>query len=611
MFFRCLPIAAFAAAVVAILAAGDVHGQEGTKDRYMPPDFSKRLLKVESTLLTREDGDAIAAQLAALASNPSLEEVSYSLREKALALAFTLDPVHRETRRTHSALSAGKTLPESVVTVPEIARSLAEAAESLAHEDESTDESRLRAYLLAIAIEADPEGQEESRKAFAEAAGKAGVTGWQKIVKLRPGAEPFLPEDVVVVPNVGNPSSDPGPGVDSVDDIQKLGFARSSASSHALTTRRIGPKGDRTTVTKFSKVTASVDLMDSAEREPRLRLSGFVLGGNTRGFRSLSLMQMLRTRHRDWPPRADVEVDFEQRDFGIPGRSCELAVALAADALKSGDEPASNVIPLGSVEKDGDLTASTDYGQLISTIPEESSNFVLVAPLAVESDLVDFAVEGNFELLARYQFFLAGSVDEAARIASGTPGENVLRAMLEFGQIQDALPEGFGLSQLREEKVYTRLQRVVALSPNHASAAVLLRAAEKNLPPSLSLRGSLRVLGDVMEPWQPVYKFVESPKVKKADEKKLAQLREDIAGVATGLDNAMESLARPVRQLAVSAQSLTAKAENYVQLIERGSGRAADVRDEIIRDAQSLKAGIDELLIAAVLPGGGGSRSPR
>ena len=119
--------------------------------------------------------------------------------------------------------------------------------------------------------------------------------------------------------------------------------------------------------------------------------------------------------------------------------------------------------------------------------------------------------EGRIDLLLRHQTFIAGSVSEAERLVSSSPDESLQRVKLEFGQIQDAMDGEVSVEDLKEAKVFERLQRVVTLAPNHASAAILLRTAEGNLPDTFSSRGALRVLGQVIRSWGEVTSVIESP----------------------------------------------------------------------------------------------------
>ena len=93
-----LPIA------MAIFAAwfhvpGVLPAQEGpdvSLRSFASPDFSKRLIRMESVILGSEDRGDLVSLLVALAVNPSLDAVAAPLREKALALALQINPVDRD-----------------------------------------------------------------------------------------------------------------------------------------------------------------------------------------------------------------------------------------------------------------------------------------------------------------------------------------------------------------------------------------------------------------------------------------------------------------------------------------------------------------------------------
>ena len=567
------------------------------EDDYAAPDFSKKLFAVESTLLTRENRGELADLLAGLAFHPSYIEVPTPLREKAIALALNIDPVHREARRAHKDLldEKGPTPFEegSAMTVSEIAAALVKAAQELGSGDLSKDEAILRAYLLAVAMEADPEGIENGRALFREAVRAAGISGWKEAVTIREGEENLFPSLDEPAPSPGNPA--PGEDGGIAAEIRALGFALAESNAHALSIRRSGKRGDRSSVTKFSPLHATVELRDALDRGPQLRLGEVVFGANGRGFRPQSVMALVRARHPTWPARADVVVDFENRDFGLPGRLAELPVALAVDALMSGDEPASNVIAMGALERDGTLGPSANYADVLSSIPSAADAFFLVIPKDAERDLVDFALEGKLDFLVEKQVFLAGSLKEAALLASADPGKNLQRARLEFGQVQDALEDGVDVEALKSESVQSRLQNVIALAPGHASADILLRVADQNLPERLSFRGSLRVMGEILRPWKRVGEHVSAPLGRVIEAAESESLRDSNTATAQRLAAFEGKLSPQLEDVHDAASGLVSVADDFLTLQERGSSRTMQVRAELLKNWQELLAEFDRL----------------
>ena len=343
-----------------------------------------------------EVGEDLVALLVALAVNPSLDTVAAPLREKALVLALQLNPVDRDARRALSALSR-QMLPEDVnaedaVPVPEIAELIVERAGKLDLPDQSKDESTLRAYLLAVAIEADAEGGEKWKTAMREAATLAGVKDWQGAVKERNDTNLLFGSASTVIPEVTPSPEDPAV---SLPDFSTLGFALPSAATHALSSRRFNSRSKMPSETKFSRLTANLELANSEEKQPSLRVEGGMTGSGQRGFQPMRLMSFVRSRYPDWSPQANVVLKFEKKDFGQPGKVAELPVVLALLALMSGDEPVSNVLPLGGVESDGKLATIFGLGDLLVKMPDEATQNFLVVPAEAELDLVDLANRGS------------------------------------------------------------------------------------------------------------------------------------------------------------------------------------------------------------------------
>ncbi|MEM0897996.1 MAG: hypothetical protein AAGJ79_14055, partial [Verrucomicrobiota bacterium] len=199
---------------------------------------------------------------------------------------------------------------------------------------------------------------------------------------------------------------------------------------------------------------------------------------------------------------------------------------------------------------------------------------------------------------------------EAARLATASPAESFQRALLEFGQIQDVLGPGATLASLRAEGTVERLRNIVAQSPNHATAAVLLRAAEGKLPARFSGRGTLRILNSHLRAWKEVIDSIslEDPQVSTQATEELLAINERFTEQLATL-KAQSSLR--VDPLITSAEELANLAGKTLAYRERGSTRLKETREDCLLRWQefSVEAGeLDETIDQPSRPGGSSGR---
>ncbi|MFA5193225.1 MAG: hypothetical protein WC740_21155, partial [Verrucomicrobiia bacterium] len=94
-------------------------------------------------------------------------------------------------------------------------------------------------------------------------------------------------------------------------------------------------------------------------------------------------------------------------------------------------------------------------------------------------------------MLWSIQILSVNTLDDAAALARMDKSQTVSSALLSFYQIQKSLGPNAPTAWLRSQNIYTALQQVLQLAPNHLSAEYMLKAANNELPTTLSLSSSL------------------------------------------------------------------------------------------------------------------------
>jgi len=116
---------------------------------------------------------------------------------------------------------------------------------------------------------------------------------------------------------------------------------------------------------------------------------------------------------------------------------------------------------------------------------------VIAIPEANKENLNDLAVLYSPAMLWSMQILSIATLDDAAAVARVDRAPNLAKAMELFGQVQRSLGTSATAYALRNAAILQTLQQVLQLAPNHSSAEFMMRAANNQLPATLSLGGSL------------------------------------------------------------------------------------------------------------------------
>ena len=159
----------------------------GVARAYDPPEIGPRLFSADGVFLNQEDRSSLLEALAAIGSNFSGNaRVDDDLREKSLALALRLDPLHGHSRVAHRELAKGATPPPTGFfdTLASVSETLWTIGNRLAGPPLDPEEQRLARYLLELSLLTHPEPPADRLETFA-AVCDGQAPEWETAVRLQ------------------------------------------------------------------------------------------------------------------------------------------------------------------------------------------------------------------------------------------------------------------------------------------------------------------------------------------------------------------------------------------------------------------------------------------
>jgi hypothetical protein len=154
---------------------------------YDPPEIGPGLFSADGIFLAQEDRSSLLEALAAIGSNFSGNaRVDDDLREKSLALALRLDPLHYHSRVAHRELAKGATPPATAFfdSLASVSETLWTIGNRLAAPPLDPEEHRLAGYLLELSLLTHPEPPANRLETFAAVCHRE-APEWEAAVKLQ------------------------------------------------------------------------------------------------------------------------------------------------------------------------------------------------------------------------------------------------------------------------------------------------------------------------------------------------------------------------------------------------------------------------------------------
>jgi hypothetical protein len=563
---------------------------------YDSPDFSAELFAADGILLAEDERSSLLEALAAIASNFSgNSRVDDDLREKALAVALQLDPLHHTSRIAHRELILGaqpKSTPyfDSLASVSE---TLWNIGKRLAEPPLDPEERRLAPLLLELSLLTHPEPPDDRLVEFAGIAGREPLP-WEKAVQLQRDRNPTTARskdlfataqdhyrerrraDAESAKSAGAAAASPGNAPVAGASTPSAAPGRRPSpvepvSASLMTVRQIvavesGPAAGRLTLTL---------------REPRGGVERDYLAGSGADlpYPVIPSVEAIPIdpfeipaavaagKNWDWPAGAIGEVRFDPETTpDAPRRLLRTGAVLPSlvllESLLGKKATNETFVLLGEI--DPETLQVTLPGDLVATLEAAAATgrtYVLV-PASVFDALVTYLqTSQRLELLLQSELIayqdLAGAV---ARLTT-TSDPALDAASAEFARIKE-VSKGFALPDLvRIPSAQEKLRGILAQCPEHLSARAMLEFGTRPLTAEVQRARFIAEIDGIVRPFlDPDGSAADAP---------AGQERAEVAG--TLFLRLRPQAPVETRNLLGAAEKLVEAAELYQQITNRGT----------------------------------------
>ena len=509
--------------------------------RYDSPNFDRLPFDADALSLSENQRDEIVHALTAVARNfPDAPQLDDDLREKALGIALTLDPMSPDARNAHARLLRGG----NPVTVPYfksanlVAKSLWDHAQRLNHAEAEPEDRRLAPLLMEISLLVDP-GEPKPRQLLTyQRACELAPFNWNRFLTLEPAENPSNARAIALFRKVqpaAEPKPEPPPKPATVAKVDPDTAPDSAAATPpAPTPPAMEPDEPPVSEVKIEKTeltyialdrenaevvggVASLEIREPTEDETSL-FGLFIETGTDQSF------EMRLTYDRDgptvmgideaetlirgvfprWPDRLFGEFTFRPPasqsapasvNLGLPALLM-LRSVFSGDALNEAFAPAREYAFAGNLRSRGRLIRPNgnrlvDYVKVAAAMPiTPQALFVPTLDEGAETHLVNTAASGSTELLLRPQVFVFDSVETLQGLVFEEPPADLLAALENFKAIQNLYPAMDVGTIARNAVVQSRLEAILETWPDHLSARALLAYGNRPVEMGMNLEAS-------------------------------------------------------------------------------------------------------------------------
>ncbi len=559
-----------------------------------PPDLVEKIFDADGIFLAADERSSVLEALAAIASNfPDHPRIDDDLREKALALALRLDPLHFHSRLAlrELALAAEPKPTPYFDNVSSVSETLWTIGQRLAEPPLDPEELRLAPYLLELSLLTHPAPPEDRLADFARVCGRD-APEWKPAVGNQRGtnastarARDLYAEGrqllrarrtaVATTP----PPAPPAPGPDSPPGISRPLRTPpppvETVSASLATVRQVvafesGPMAGTVTLTlreprsgiergRLAERAALGDSFPLVPSDESIPLEDLVVPSGAASGRSWT-----------WPEGAIGEVRFEPSTaLSAPRRQFRTSALLPALVLIESalaNKPANASFVLRG-EIDPETLQASVPGDLVSALEAAQTldrPYFLVPSGTLELLIADLQRSHRLDLLFKYELISYQDLSGAIARLTAPTDPALLAASADFDKIE-AASANLPLSDLaRLPSAQDRLRALLATCPDHLSAKAMLEYGLLPMTPQMRAAQYATKLETVVGPFLA-----------------LESSSEDLFGLAGTVANAKSQFLRlrpeaptEARDLLGSAEDLIDAAELYLQLTNKGTSIA-------------------------------------
>lgn len=587
---------------------------------YEAPDPGKALFSADGIFLSAEERSGLLEALAAIASNFSVNSrVDDDLREKALAIALTLDPLHHHSRAAHHELLLGATpKPTSFFnSLASVSETLWSLGTRLAEPPHDPEEKRLSPLLLELSLLTHPEPPADRLATFARLADRT-APEWEPVVKLQKDRNPSTvrahdlfqesldryrderraaavaakgtgpaPLPGMVVPGAPPGPANPGgtkpprpiprteiePIVVTLPAVCQVSAVESTPVSGTVTLTVRAPRNSFEREWLAGHNPGNFPLIGSEEDIP---LNEFALP-----------LSALPARAEAWPIGAIGEVRFSPLSQ-IPGPRrltraqpllptlVLLESALAGSAISQAYSLVGDLDPTSL-----QLVPPPDLRAAIEIAAGLGKPFIL-APTATIEELVTRAqITGDLAFLFRSDLIACEDTTTVVARLNAPVDPALEAAAAVFDEIEavskrEDPAQRMTLADLaRNSAAQEKLRAILATYPDHLSARVMLEFGTRPLPPGLLLTRFVSRVDSIVEPFLPLEEHDDD----------LFGMKEKLEGTKTQFLRLRTEAPPETRDLVGAAEDLVAAAEAFLLTTNKttsmGAQKLRETRDAI------------------------------
>lgn len=588
----------------------------GRVSAYDSPDFDFAVFSRDGIFLPAEQESSLLEALAAIASNfTGNARVDDDLREKALAIALRLDPMHYNSRLAHRELAKG-TSPVATAyfdSLTVVSETLWNLARQLSNPPLQPEGVQLAPYLMELSLITHPEPPSDRLDLYAAATG-GGYPQWEKFTTLQPETNRSTTRTISIRSeanafqknrkNGGNPAPStmsgktppparpdpapsrpvpPGPIAASLTLLPSIVDVDGTAMAGrvSLTVR---PPQNRIERNLIASAAGTASSNPGGPGLPLIASNEDVPVGEIRIPTSFA-----SERSWTWPGGAVGEVGFTPTVSSGTRRPATLPNVMPQAAVLVGNllgQMAINEEFILSGES-SDATSAPVIRNPLATVQAAGSfgkKYLLIPASALEALITSLQETGKLSLLFETELVSYSSLTEAITLATSPTDPLLIEAGAAFDEIE-AVSTRMSFPELsRNAKVQERLETILTKYPNHLSARAMLEFGRLPVTPEMRVAEFAAQIETLVQP------FVNLEEV------------EDVGTARLKLAEANQQFARlrleapaEVRDLVAPFIDLVSAAGAYLGLSDRDTPVAEQRLKEVATAFAKLETGFSRL----------------
>ncbi|NRB75648.1 MAG: hypothetical protein HRU46_14895 [Verrucomicrobiales bacterium] len=588
-------------------------------ESYDAPDFDYIAFQRDGVFLETSDQESLLEALAAVACNfANKPKVDDDIREKALAIALRIEPLHYNSRQAHQALVSGETPPATPYfdTLSRVSETLWSTSSRLRSDPVEPEEKKLSGYLMEISLALHPDPPAERLREYA-AATKGRPLLWKNFVtldaienrstsrtdSLRREAMDLLKRPRTVISTGTNPSTIPSVATDlpPSDGPNHSKVAEGSKGMQPDLTDRSGTEPSPADLSDFEPISRTMQMIRNVRSVANTAMAGSLTinirpavtqaekelllppeGSSPQTVSPLPLyptpdgpsledIQMPRSilgeTELEWTDGTIGELTFEsEQEPPGPWQTCNIPVRTPVIALLQA------ALSDGKINQDialaGDSNSSEENPRIEGNLEEyliaakSLDQPYLLIPADVGTDLMAYLNETqDLSVLFEPELMMYTTRSAAiSKMTSPTP-DAWITASESFTEIKDVSERMALVDLARNAKVQERLEAILEVAPLHLSAWAMLEFG-KSSPDAGSVASAPDVTEKISDLMAPYFAL-------RGSDPDLNDLRQRFDQAERGLSEVRQNLPLELRRYQAAAEDALEAIDDYLSLSNR------------------------------------------